>query len=313
MLARVRAAIGEPSGKSRLEAHLALAEAGVAFLLGDFNATLRSGRTALAVFATLPGSTWEIGTVQRFVLTSLWHTGQLKELERHTMELVEDADERKDRYTANQLRTTVVSIVHLKNDEPERALSELMRADRDLPTPRRSLQRWQYRQHAALVALYLGKPFEALALMRQQKAGAGRLMLHRVAAMRISTAFHRATAILAAMASHDDRRIRGRSRMLRRDIRSIRRATLEHIPCLLEAQLAHLRHDHASATALLERAERLFVESSMALFAAVCAWGRSSVGARDPAHRERGERWMIEQGIKNPQKFVRLLAPVFAG
>ena len=95
------------------------------------------------MFAKLPGSTWEIGTVQRYVLTSLWHTGQLRELERRTKELLEDADERKDRYTANQLRTTVVPIVHLKNDEPERALSELMRADCDLPPPRTSLQRWQ--------------------------------------------------------------------------------------------------------------------------------------------------------------------------
>ena len=100
--------------------------------------------------------------------------------------------------------------------------------------------------------------------------------------------------------------------MLRRDIRSIRRATLEHIPCLLEAQLARLRDDDASALALLERAERSFLESGMALFAAVCAWGRSAVGARDPVHRKRAEQWMLDQGIKNPRKFVQLLAPVFA-
>jgi hypothetical protein len=244
-------------------------------------------------------------------LTCLWHTGQLKELERHATELLEDADERKDRYTANQLRTTVVPIVHLKNDDPERALSELVRADRELP--KTSLQRWQHRQHAALVASYLGKPFEVLALMKQQEAGFGRVMLKRVAAMRISTAFHRATATLAIAAARDGGKIRGWSRILHRDIASIRRATLEHIPCLLEAQLATLNHDHARAAALLERAERLFAESGMHLFVAVCAWGRGTVGARDPAHRERAERWMVEQGIKSPVKFVRLLAPVFAG
>jgi hypothetical protein len=312
MLARVRAAIKTPTGKSRLEAHLALTEAAVAFLLGDFGTTVRCGRSALAMFAALPGSTWETGTAQRFVLTSLWHTGRMNELERHTKELVEDADERKDRYTANQLRTTVVPIVHLKNDEPERALSELTRADRDLPPPRTSLQRWQYRQHAALVALYLEKPLEALDLMSQQEAGVGRLMLNRVAAMRISVAFHRATAILAAMSSHDGHEIRGRARLLRRDIRSIRRTTLEHIPCLLEAQMARLSHDDAAAAALLERAQRLFTDADMSLFAAVCAWGRSAVGACDPAHRERAKEWMLEQGIKNPRRFVRLLAPVFA-
>jgi eukaryotic-like serine/threonine-protein kinase len=312
LLSRVRAVVGESSGKGRLEAHLALAEAGVAFLLGDFAATLRIGRTALSMFARLPGSTWEIGTVQRYVLTSLWHTGQLQELERHTKQLLEDADDRKDRYTANQLRTTVVPIVHLKNDEPERALAELTRADRDLPPPKTSLQRWQHRQHEALVALYLGKPFEALALMKEQKAGAGRLILRRVAAMRISTAFHRATAILAAMASREHLKIRGWSTMLQRDIRSIRRATLEHIPCLLEAQLAYWNRDPATSRALLERAEGLFVESGMALFAAVCAWGLGTVDARDPTRRARAEHWMKEQGIKNPRKFVQLLAPVFA-
>jgi hypothetical protein len=100
--------------------------------------------------------------------------------------------------------------------------------------------------------------------------------------------------------------------MLRRDIRSIRRATLEHIACLLDAQLAYLNHDHTECKALLERAERSFAQNGMALFAAVCAWGLSSVGTRDPAHRERAERWMKDEGIKNPRKFVRLLAPVFA-
>jgi hypothetical protein len=57
----------------------------------------------------------------------------------------------------------------------------------------------------------------------------------------------------------------------------------------------------------------LFVESGMALFAGVCAWGLSTVDARAPDHRVRAEQWMKEQGIKNPQKFVQLLAPVFAG
>jgi hypothetical protein len=100
--------------------------------------------------------------------------------------------------------------------------------------------------------------------------------------------------------------------MLRRDIRSIRRTTLEHIPCLLEAQLAYANHDRTTSRALLERAEPLFVDGGMALFAAVCAWGLSTVDTRDQAHRVRAERWMKEQGIKNPRKFVRLLAPVFA-
>ena len=101
--------------------------------------------------------------------------------------------------------------------------------------------------------------------------------------------------------------------MLRRDIRTIRRTTLEHIPCLLEAQLAYLNHDPTTSRAQLERAELLFVESGMALFAAVCAFGLGTVGTGDPAQRATAERWMKEQGIKNPRKFVRLLAPAFAG
>ena len=202
MLQRARSAIPEHGDRIRLEANVALAAAGVAFLTGDFPATLECGHTALTLFGKLPGSTWELATAQRFVLTCLWQTGQLKELERRTRELAEDADERNDRYTANQLRSTVLPVVHLKNDDPERALAELERADRDLPGPRSSLQRWQHRQYASIVALYRGEPLEALELMRQQTSGLSRLLIRRVAAMRISTAYHRATAILAALASN---------------------------------------------------------------------------------------------------------------
>jgi eukaryotic-like serine/threonine-protein kinase len=312
LLRRVRAAIPERGDRGRLEANLALAVAGVAILTGDFRATLENGEKALALFEKLPGSTWEAATAQRFVLTCLWQTGELKELERRTLEVAADADERNDRYAANQLRTTVLPIVHLKNDDSERAWAELERADRDMPGPRSSLQRWQYRQYASLVAIYRGEPREALELMRQQKIGPARFLIWRVAALRISTAFHRATAVLSILASSRQPAIAEHSRGLQRDIAEIaREPAFQHLVCLLKAQIARLNHDEQSAAVLLEQAERQFRQSGMGLYASVSAWGRSAVGDRDPSHRKRAEAWMSAQEIENPPRFVGLLAPVF--
>jgi hypothetical protein len=310
LLTRVRAAIPEHGDRSRLEANLALAVAGVAILTGDFRATLESGEKALALFERLPGSTWEAATAQRFVLTCLWQTGALKELERRTLEVAADADERNDRYAANQLRTTVLPIVHLKNDDPERAWAELERAERDLRGPRSSLQRWQYRQYASLVAIYRGEPLAALELMRQQKIGAARFLIRRVAALRISTAFHRATAVLSMLASSRQSATPEQFRGLGRDIAQIaREPAFQHLVCLLKAQIARLNGDERSAAGLLEQAERQFRQSGMGLYASVSAWGRSVID-RDQSHRERAEAWMSAQEIKNPARFVGLLAPL---
>jgi hypothetical protein len=214
---------------------------------------------------------------------------------------------------AIQLRTTVLPIVHLKNDEPERAARELERADRDLGDHGAYLLRWQHRQYASLVCLYRGEPYEAIELMRQQSRGIVRILLRGVGSMRVSTAFHRATAILAAIASGRGRITRDHERTLHRDVADIEQIrTLEHLRCLLRAQLAHLDHDEALAAELLTRAEGLFRESGMDLYASVSAWSRSSVGRRDPAHRIRAEQWMTEQEIQNPPRFARMLAPIFA-
>jgi serine/threonine protein kinase len=102
-------------------------------------------------------------------------------------------------------------------------------------------------------------------------------------------------------------------RTLQRDIALIEREhEFEHVASLLRAQRAFLNHDEASAATLLEKAERLFWQSQMGLYACVSAWARSNLGPRDPSHRARAMEWMDAQEIKNPARFVGLLAPVFA-
>ncbi|MEM9072964.1 MAG: protein kinase, partial [Myxococcota bacterium] len=113
----------------RLDAHLTMAEATVAFLTGDWRGTRATSERAVRLFQERKaGVAWELATAQRLSLTAIWHTGDIHTLRKRVRDVVRDAIERGDRYALTQFQTTVVPVVHLADGEVAQAKRDLEEA-----------------------------------------------------------------------------------------------------------------------------------------------------------------------------------------
>ena len=183
---------------------------------------------------------FELATAERYVLAGLWHTGRIAAFRERTWTVLREANRRGDRNLMAQIETAVLPIVYLADDDVVGATAVLDRALINWPRPPPSLLHWQQAQLRSLVALYAGRPDEALRVMAAQKTSAGHGLFTRIKTIRIFTLFVHASALLGVAATDNNPSpLLRRAERMAREIEKSRMA--DDTVALLRGQIGLLR------------------------------------------------------------------------
>jgi eukaryotic-like serine/threonine-protein kinase len=295
-----------------VDGYQALAAGAVAFLLGNWNEALLQSEHSLTLFREHRGGVaWEMATAERFVLDSLWHTGQIRALRERTWATWHAASRRGDRYAAVQVETTVLPVVHLANDDVEAASAILEGALSDRRGPGLSMHHWQHSQTHTLVELYAGRPSVAFRIMEAQVTAPEQALFSRIQAVRIFSSFLHASTLLG-VALHQRRDMLSLVGRAERDIRRIdKERNSPETVALLRGQVELLRGNRAKAAAQLSSAEILFARKGMKLLSTVAAYGQGLATGGHDGQARMADAWrgMQAEEIRRPDGFVRLFAP----
>jgi eukaryotic-like serine/threonine-protein kinase len=295
---------------------LARMTAGVAqFLVGEWRKALGlCGEAEEILRDQCTGVLWELTSAQNFVLGSLLYLGEFRELETRVPAMLEVASDHGNLYAATEIKTRM-NPIWLASDDPERAKREVAEA----------LQIWSqkgfHRQHynallaEAQIALYSGDGRAALDTVLRNWPALRRTMLLRIQVLRIEALFLKARAVLAiaeAEPAHSLAFVKEAERLAR----AIERENMlwsDPLACVVRAVLASLREDHTAAAARLSDAIAGFDRAGMALHAAAARWrlGQISGGPESADLIAKASGDMTGQGIRNPARMVRMLAPGF--
>jgi hypothetical protein len=285
---------------------------------GDWKRTSDYCQEALQLFresSTALG--WDRSTASIFWLSGLCLRGDWLRLGEQLPRLIEDAEERGDRYGEVGLRLMTYSyVVHLASDQPGRASTEIDGAE----------HRWRFAgadafhvQHCdALfgrvdVALYEGKASQALQLIRDGWRRLQQSLLLHFQVTRVFAHALRARAALAACGSHPEGS-RPHAELLgaaRRDIRRIEREQLAWSSgwvSLLRAGLTAEQGDRRAALGHLHEADGRLEDAHMPQFRAAAQYWTTVIRGGRPDAALVGSWWGSQQ-IANPGRLARMLAP----
>ena len=302
-----------------LDGYQTLSHCVVSYLLGKFELAMGYGERAMVAFRQHSGPVgFELAMADRYVLDSLWHTGRFAALRERTGAVWREANRRGDRYLVAQIETTVLPVVHLADDDVPGATAVLDRALTRWPRLPLSLIHWQQATLRSAVALYAGRPTEALRLMEKLRRSPEHGLFTRIGQLRVFTLFAHASALIGVGATDANhrallRRAEGMARRLERTRMS------DDFAALLRGQISLLRRVHGDgdgedAAALFGRAETLFARRGLRLVSLVAAYG-AGIAVGGEAGRLRVEETaqkLRAETVRNPEGFVRAYAPALA-
>ncbi|MFO0588753.1 MAG: protein kinase [Polyangiaceae bacterium] len=264
------------------------------------------------------GVAWEIDTMRWWSLWSMAYLGKLAELGRRVPERLREAEDRGDLYANVCHSTGLANFVDLARDAPEEARAR----------SRNALARWSQRtfhvEHwwATLgerqIDMYQGNFASAWTDLQADWAKLeGSLLLRTAQLTRLEALHLRGRCALAlAAASQGDRRA-----SLARDAeRDARRMSKENEPwsaplaALLLAGVAEVRGDTSLARACLLESTPGFETADMNLYATAARFrlGQIEGGDAGRALFVDADRWLREEGVTSPARFVGMLAPGWA-
>ena len=258
------------------------------------------------------GVTWELDTTHIYSLRGLFYLGEIREICERLPPLLRDARARDDRFAETSLATRHGYVVRLAADDPLAATAELREAIAGWSDRAFYMQHYYALVSECDVALYVGRPAEALRVLDARLGALRASRLLRVHHLRIEWRHLHARAALALAAEGSDREKHLAAAL--EDVRRIERERVEWgdaLASLIRAGIASIAGDAGEAVERLTAAERGFDAADMGLYAAVARFRRGEVqGATDGRRLEESARsWMGSQQIANPQGFARMLAP----
>ena len=295
-----------------------LGKAAVRYFSGEFSAVADELTAVEQYFLThCHGVAWELATVRSFACYSLRLSGRLRELSERFDRYTADADRTGDRYMAANLRT-YQAVVWLLRDDPERARKDIDGILDSWPDDLYQVQHYFHLYSRCEQALYLGRPEEAQAAIATEKKRLDESAMLSISGIRIEHLWLTGRVALA-LAETRPARERGRLlRLARKNARLLEKSdhqTTKAMGRLLAAGAAWLgpASERARAVSILERAVAT-AESSGALLMAESGrrWlGRILGTAAGSELHGRAERWLIEQGVRNPERLSALVVPGF--
>lgn len=252
---------------------------------------------------------WEF-TLDRFsYMTSRLFLGEYAEVRSALRGMLRDAAERGDAYASTSLRCRVSQFLHLVADEPAACREEVESIRALWVNPGYHVHQYWLLLGQTEADLYAGDYEQAWSRLRTGYPDLRRSMLLRFQLIALEFQLLRArTAVGRALTGVDP------ERMLRNAIQDAERVqrtgALWAIPQahLVLAAAAAIRGEDHRAAEHLERADQTAEAAGMLAHAAAARYLRGRL-LGDTALVEAAESWLSGEGVRNPARFARLLAP----
>jgi len=286
-----------------LRAQVELRRGGSYFVFGDWARAAPCLEEAAALVAE---QCIGMATEHRWALmqagNSYLRLGALEAARRLGDELLLDAMERGDPVAEKGVCVGVLAPLSLAGDEVDAAATFVARGgfdDRCATVLLRS-------ESEALVAMYRGRPDEAVAAWRRSWSRVEQVRLLAIAGFRVLAVRSLATALLASV-----RRDLGEANRLVRSLRGLRFPYGAAVSASLEALVSLRGRGRGRAIRLLEDAAAQFEAAGMVLDAAACRYRAGELAQRhDRQAAARDE--LRERGIASPERWVAMVLPTIA-
>jgi len=286
-----------------------------AFLEGRYEDGRRLCSEAAVIFEEkCPAPAGELAHSQLYRLLSLAFLGDIAELRRLGPIAARIAGERGDLYSATNVRTRILHVVHLADDDPAAARAEIDEAMAAWTQTGCHLQHFFELVARTQTDLYAGQARAAYERAVETAPRLHRAFLTRIssARMEIEHAVARGALAVAVEASGRERaqlvalaEKYGKKLVAQKPTRAA-----ESIGLGVLAAATALRGDREKALAQLESAERSATATATAAQAQSARWLRGRwLGQEGDALVAEAERWMKTHAIVSPERFVRMMLP----
>jgi tetratricopeptide (TPR) repeat protein len=258
-------------------------------------------------------ATWERNCAHFFSLGGRLYRGNLRHVCGMVPALLNVARDRGDLFFETELRTRM-NLVWLALDRPEEGLREVNEASRRWSHAGIHRQHYNFALARIQTALYAGQPTAAWDIIAENWPAIARTHLLRMQVIRVEACYLRARAALFMAATGAG--THGFLDIAARDAGRINREQMPWcipIAALLRAAIAHVGRKKDVAIEELGDALLGFDKADMQLYAAVArrCLGLLTGGGEGDEHRRRAADWMAGQGVVDPLRMTRLIAPGF--
>jgi serine/threonine protein kinase len=274
-----------------------------------------AGRATTTFRNQCTGVSWETATSTSFLFTSRVLLGDWLQNATELPSLVQDAEERGDRYTAVNLHfltSFYSSYLLTENPRPREAVELVDRLISSWPHGRFDVQCLYASNSKADLHLFDNNPKAAWAQVESTWADIRRSGLLRLNLLRTFTYAVRGRAALALCVHTGDRRL---LRVVRECIRHLDRSNAQYAPglaLLLRAGVAKVERNSQGCLAFLQNAEKELQSCELIPWLAAARLGLAAI---DP-HSENAERarhaaleWMTAQNFRRPECLVNMFLP----
>lgn len=274
----------------------------------------------MRLLARVPGAACETVAFGRFwTVQILYSLGLLRDAAREVLSGLGDAIDRGDTYGIVMMQSGVATLAAwLPCDEPQTAAATASEAIRRWGRTAFDLQHFQRLLAVTNVSIYSATPAVAAIELKRARPGlrSARIALVKFLGVQLLDVMGRTSLALAESAKGEDR-----SRQLRevqRVSRKLSRVAYQTAPALsllLQAGAAHVDRRPDVAVLSLRNAMSAFDVRGMAMHAA-CARSRLAAlvkGTEGEELRAKAQVWLDAQRIKNPSRFIAMIAPGFDG
>ena len=257
------------------------------------------------------GVTWELNNMRVFLLWALWYLGRYREAGALLRRYLRDARRRGDRFVETSL-VRGFNDYWLVLDDPQRAREELDSTSWAPPeTGFLHLQHAYMAWARASLSLYGDPRGDDAEAARRAVDAVGRSQLVRVQVVRVHWA--RLTAALWLTAPPDPRAVKRRTARLTRRLAGEGVGYASGFALLVRAACARRAGDDARAVSVLREAIDACERGQVFAYAAAARrrLGELLGGDEGSDLLAGADAWMSKAGVRNPERFTRLLSPGF--
>jgi hypothetical protein len=258
---------------------------------------------------------WELTSARTFGLWSSFYLGDMLAMRARTLEFIQEAETRGDRYAGTLHRTGLVALMWLASDEPERARQQVLEAESGWSRSTFDFQRYLSAVAHCMIDVYEGAPELAWRRMTELWPSLERSLYLRIQNLRFEALYLRGLAAIgvAAVAAVESNRRRALEDAEACARRIGREGATWAAPLanLLDAGVADVRGERDVAVAGWREAERGARARGMVLFARSAAYraGVTLGGQEGEASVHEVRAQLATQQIRDPDRLCALLAP----
>jgi serine/threonine protein kinase len=304
-----------PDISARLRATLTATDAAVAWAFSDFARALKLTREAHNLFATkCKQVSWELVTLELVEVSSLFFLGCYHELSHRVPICLRAAEARGDRYGRTNMLVTQASVRFLAADDPQATLAAIDEGMSSWPSVGFDMHHLMALQVRIYVHLYNGDADKARETFASSVQALQKSFLLKLTAYRVMALYIECQVLLADDTWRSSPRARSRVRELARKLVELRTPMSNAFAACVELTLdwPDARDREALLASALARIEGAGLRGHAAAVRL-----RAAASACLPSETEReltaaGLSFLLEQGVRIPERFVAALCPPFA-